>query len=99
MLSLAAHLRSGLASILGVTMNDTAAQTCGIVTFSVSGVSPAAVVDAAAQRRVMINASTATWAALGMHAKGLTQVVRASPQYFNTEAELDRLLEVVQDVV
>jgi cysteine desulfurase / selenocysteine lyase len=97
-LGLATHLRTGLASISGVTMHDNAEQTCGIVTFSVDGVVPTAVVAAAAQHQVTINASTATWAALDMHAKGLTQVVRASPHYFNTEAELDRLLSVVSQL-
>jgi selenocysteine lyase/cysteine desulfurase len=30
-----------------------------------------------------------------MEAKGLRSVARASPHYFNTDEELDRLLEVV----
>jgi selenocysteine lyase/cysteine desulfurase len=34
-----------------------------------------------------------------MDAKGLPEVVRASPHYFNTEDELDRLVATVRNVV
>ncbi len=94
-MKLATYLRTGLALLPGVVSHDTATHTCAIVTFSVAGHEPTAVVAAAAAQQISINTSTANWAALDMHAKGLTQVVRASPHYFNTEEELDRLLTVV----
>jgi cysteine desulfurase / selenocysteine lyase len=93
--SAADQLRAGLASNPRVTVHDTAAMRSGIVTFSVAGATPSSVVAAAAQRGVAINVSTATWAALDMEAKGLTQVVRASPHIFNTAEELGRVVEVV----
>ena len=93
--SLADQLRTGLAEITGVTVHDTAARRSGIVTFTVPGVDPPAIVDAAARDGIIISTSTAQWATLDMDAKGLDQVVRASPHYFNTEAELDKLVGVV----
>ena len=95
---LADRLRDGLASIGGVEVRDTAERRCGIVTFTVAGVSPADVVAAAAAASVIINESTAVWAALDMDAKHTPSVVRASPHYFNTEDEVDRLVDVVSDL-
>ena len=97
--ALAEGLRSMLSSIETVTVHDTAERRSGIVTFSVAGLEPRAVVDAAAAAGVRINEVTSTWAALDMEAKGLRSVVRASPHYFNTEAELALLGEVVDGCV
>jgi selenocysteine lyase/cysteine desulfurase len=96
--SLAAGLRAGLGRIDAVTVHDTAARLSGIVTFTVAGVEPAAVVDIADRNGITINASTAPWAALDMGAKGLTSVVRVSPHYFNTERELEQLVDVVDQL-
>jgi cysteine desulfurase/selenocysteine lyase len=92
---LADTLRDGLGGIDGVTVHDTAARRCGIVTFTVAGFEPSTIVEAADRHEITINASTAPWAALDMHSKGLDSVVRASPHYFNTEQELERLIDVV----
>jgi cysteine desulfurase len=92
-------LRHRLSQVERVTVRDTAVRRCGIVTFTVDGVEPADVVTSAANAGITINASTATWAALDMHAKSTPAVVRASPHYFNTEAELDQLADVVEQVV
>lgn len=89
------QLRHTLASIDGVQVRDTAAHRCGIVTFTVDGVRSADIVAAASRADVIVNESTAVWAALDMDAKHTPTVVRASPHYFNTEAELDRLAEIV----
>jgi selenocysteine lyase/cysteine desulfurase len=92
---LADDLRQGLDELPGVTVADTAARRSAIVTFQVEGVAPTDVVDAALREGIVINASTAVWAALDMDAKGLAHVVRASPHYFNTHDELDRLIASV----
>jgi cysteine desulfurase / selenocysteine lyase len=94
--TLADQLRVELSNIGGVTVHDTAADRCAIVTFSVAAVEPAQVVRTAADHGVSVNVSSANWAALDMHAKGLASVVRASPHYFNTEDELGRLIAAVQ---
>jgi len=92
---LAERLRADLGAIDGVVVRDTAARRCGIVTFTVDGVPADDVVDAATAADVVINASSAVWAALDMDAKETPLVVRASPHYFNTDADLDRLVDVV----
>ncbi len=89
------RFRADLAMNSRVTVHDTAALRSGIVTFSVAGASPSSVVSAAAERGAAINVSTATWAALDMEAKGLSQVVRVSPHIYNTASELDRVIETI----
>lgn len=96
--ALGEQLRSALADIEGVEVRDTAARRCGIVTFTVGGVAPAGVVAAASAVGVTINQSTSNWAAIDMDAKRTAAVVRASPHYFNTTADIDRLAAVVHDL-
>ena len=92
---LADDLRSGLGSQPGVSVADTAARRCAIVTFEVEGVAPSTVVDAAAAAGIVIGESVTVWSALDMEAKGLDRVVRASPHYFNTDGELERLIDTI----
>ena len=89
---LADDLRDGLEALPGVSGTDVAKSRSAIVTFQVDGVAAGDVVAAASRDGIVINESTAVWAALDMGAKGLSQVVRASPHYFNTHDELDRLI-------
>jgi cysteine desulfurase/selenocysteine lyase len=77
--ALAATLRDGLAAIPGVVVQDRGLRLGGIVTFTVDGV-PADAVQAALHR-----AGINTNVSLGV-------LVRASPHYYNTEDELERLL-------
>jgi selenocysteine lyase/cysteine desulfurase len=89
------RLRTDLVCLPGVTVRDTAARRCAIVTFTVDGVPAEAVVGTASDVGVVVNASTAVWAALDMDAKCTPTVVRASPHVFNTDADLSRLVDVV----
>jgi selenocysteine lyase/cysteine desulfurase len=92
---LADDLRDGLAALPAVSVTDLAERRRAIVTFQVEGVEPADLVAAAVEDGIVINESTAVWAAFDMDAKGLSHVVRASPHYFNTHDELDRLIGCV----
>jgi cysteine desulfurase / selenocysteine lyase len=92
--SLAERLRVGLVG-LGATVHDGDAERCAIVTFTVPNVDPLRVVTAAGYMEININSSTAEFARIDMDQRGLTRVVRASPHIYNTDEEIDRLLEVV----
>jgi cysteine desulfurase / selenocysteine lyase len=93
---LADEFRAQLATIPRVTVQDTAPNRCGIVTFTVDGIPPSEVVAKAAENDASISASSATWATLDMTAKSLTQVVRVSAHYYNTADELARVLDALQ---
>jgi selenocysteine lyase/cysteine desulfurase len=96
--SLAESLRGTLADIPGVAVHDQGAQRCAIVTFTKQGV-PA--LDIASRlREVGINTSVTSVesARFDFEARGLTDVVRVSPHYYNTHDELDRLCTVVERI-
>ncbi|MEY5017250.1 MAG: hypothetical protein RL431_299 [Actinomycetota bacterium] len=96
---LAADLRTSLGAVSGITVHETAVRRSAIVTFSVEGVAPSAVVNAAADAGITIGESTSDWSTLDMSAKGLHRVVRASPHYFNTESEVEHLVDTVELLV
>jgi selenocysteine lyase/cysteine desulfurase len=97
--ALARRLRSELAERPALTVHEPVPSPSGIVTFSVDGHDAPPIAAAARQAGVSINTSSAPWARLDMAAKGLTTVVRVSPHYYNTDGELDRLLDVVDGVI
>ncbi|EFV12111.1 aminotransferase class V-fold PLP-dependent enzyme [Segniliparus rugosus] len=94
----ARRLREGLARIPGARVWDLGEDLGGIVTFSLDGVSADEVVAELVERSVSCHFSRRTSAQHDMAAKGLTDVVRFSPHYFNTEPEVDHLLGLVSEV-
>jgi cysteine desulfurase / selenocysteine lyase len=92
---LAEHLRAGLAALPRVTVHDKGTRRCGIVTFTVEGVSPTEARQALADQGISTWVSTADHAQLDMPARGLTELVRASVHYVNTVDELDRTIDTV----
>jgi selenocysteine lyase/cysteine desulfurase len=95
---LADRLRGGLLRIPGVEVRDLGAERCAIVTFTVAGWPAAAVKAALATRGINVTASGRDSTRLDMEARGLAEVVRASPHYYNTEEEVDRLGSAVADI-
>ncbi len=93
---LAERLRRHLAEIGGVEVHDGGVRRGGIVAFTVAGAVPAAVAASCGAAGINVSVSEAPWARLDMTAPRPTAVVRASPHYYNTEDELDRLVGVVR---
>jgi cysteine desulfurase / selenocysteine lyase len=93
--ALAESLRDLLHARPGVTVHDQGAQRAGIVTFSVAGHDPDAVRATAHDHGINVWTTPANMARLDFDPRGLESVVRASVHYFNTEAELTRLCEVL----
>ena len=91
--SLAERLRAQLARIDGVTVHDKGAVKGGIVTFTVDGHDSADVKDRL--RAAAVNTSTTTPSHAHFDGRDLPALVRASAHYYNTDDELDRLVDVV----
>jgi cysteine desulfurase / selenocysteine lyase len=93
--ALAASLRSRLAGVNGVRVHDQGLRRCGIVTFTVDGVPAADVQRRLGEQGVNTSVSVASSAQFDLPRRGLTELVRASVHYYNTEAELDRLIDAL----
>lgn len=98
--ALAEHLRARLGELPGVTLCDTGRRKCGIVTFTLAGQDPEAMRLALAAQTPAINVSVSTRSStlLDLQARGLTSMVRASVHYYNTEEEIERLVEAVREM-
>lgn len=90
---LANRLRAGLAAIGGIEIRDLGRAPAAIVSFTVEGREARAVVSDAAAAGITIGVSNPSSTRLDAEARSLPPVVRASPHYYNTEAEIDRLIE------
>jgi cysteine desulfurase / selenocysteine lyase len=91
---LAETLRSELDALGNVTLLDGDGDRSGIVTFTVAGTSPDDIKERAASAGINVSVSNGPWIQPAS-ADFLTPVVRASPHYYNNEAELDRLVDLI----
>lgn len=96
---LATRLRQMLAAHPSVQVHDKGVDMCGIVTFSVEGVTAANVKAVLGSQGINTSVTSVTSSQYDFPRRGLDQVVRASPHYYNTEAELARLVEVVSALI
>ena len=94
----AEQMRNGLSDIAGVTVTDLGEQRSGIVSFTVEGWEPAAVRDALARQSVTVTVSGRSSTLLDMSSRNLDSVVRASPHYFVSPADIDTFLASVRDL-
>jgi selenocysteine lyase/cysteine desulfurase len=95
---LAAELRERLDAEPGLTVRDLGREKCGIVTFDVAGRGAADVADALRRERINVSVTPGSYARLDFGRRGLSEVVRASVHYYNTEAELDHLMRALSSL-
>jgi selenocysteine lyase/cysteine desulfurase len=93
--ALAQGLRTTLAEIPGVTVQDAGERRCGIVTFTVDGRPSAEVVVALESMGANAHVSGVEDSLLDYQHRGLPDLVRASVHYFNTDEEVQRFGELV----
>jgi len=92
---LAERLRNGLAAISGITIRDLGRTPGAIVSFTMEGYEADTIVSSAAAAGITIGASHPSSTRIDAKVRALPIVVRASPHYYNTEAEIDRLIDHV----
>lgn len=93
---LADRLRASLAELPGVTVRDLGRVRSGIVTFTKNGEAPPEIQARLRAANVSVSVSSRTSAQLDFGRRGLSQVVRASVHYFNTEREIEFLCRTLQ---
>jgi cysteine desulfurase / selenocysteine lyase len=92
---LADLLRARLEARDGVRVHDLGRRRCGIVTFTVDGVPAEDVRRRLAERAVNVSVSPVAYARFDLPRRALPDLVRASVHYYNTETEIDRLLDAL----
>lgn len=95
LISLAHQAREKLGSLSGVEVCDIGTRKGGIVTFTVAGREPTYIRQKLFEAGINIWTCTIRSARLDMEARGLDEVCRASFHYYNTEDEIERLVQEV----
>jgi selenocysteine lyase/cysteine desulfurase len=85
---LADRLRASLAELPGIKVHDLGRLRSGIVTFTKEGEPPRDIQARLRAANIGVSVSSKSSAQLDFGRRGLTQVVRASVHYFNTEDEI-----------
>ena len=84
-------LRRRLAEIPGVAVHDLGAVKGGIVTFTVAGMDPPAVLTALREQAINVSTSSPSSTRWDMETRGLRGLVRASVHYLTTDEEVEQL--------
>lgn len=96
---LAGNLRNKLYTLDGITVLDKGEKLCGIVTCSLKINDPDKLKEHLQNHR--INAGISLWhfATIDYQKKGVEWALRLSPHYYNTEEEIDQVVEVIGEFV
>jgi selenocysteine lyase/cysteine desulfurase len=97
--ALATTFRAQLNTLRGVTVWDLGIERCGIVSFTVDGKNPKEILHTLAQQSINVSVSTLNSTRLDMEARGLTELVRASVHYYNSEEEVERFCAALASVL
>lgn len=92
---LASMLRTNLAKIPFIVLQDLGQDQCGIVTFTSEKFTPYQIQQHLAKEKVNVSISLQEYARLDMTKRNLPALVRASVHYYNTETEVERFCEIL----
>ena len=92
------QLREQLSGLPGVAVHDQGAKRCAITTFSVAGLEAPVAHRLLAERDIIVSSSSPASTRLDADKRGLPDMVRASPHYYNSEEEIDRFIENLREI-
>jgi len=95
---LAATLRSRLSGLSGIRVLDRGSQLAAIVTIEVAGWDATELSKLLRTRGINSSASLRAYAVIDMDEKRAASALRLSPHYYNTEEEIDRVVEQLKAV-
>ena len=94
---LAEQLRRQLSDVTGLTVHDLGVDRSAIVSFSKQGIEARRLVDRLTVQQINVSVTDRGSTFLDMQERGLDDIIRASPHYYNTEEEIERLVAAVRD--
>ena len=95
---LAASIRNQLAQISSVEVLDIGRQKCAIVTFSLDNISAQEIKTRLAQKNINVSVSDPGSTLLDSTNRGLKDIVRVSPHYYNSESEIEQFIAAVGEM-
>ena len=96
--ALAADVRTALAEVPGVTVQDIGTRKCGICTFTHERLDAATISARLRAQAINTSVSDPNSTLLDATARGLPDLVRASVHYFNTDEEIDRFCRALREL-
>jgi len=96
--ALGAALRERLAELDAVRIFDRGRRRCAIVTFTVDGWNSEVLMTELRRRRINSSVSAREHALYDFTDKGVEACVRMSPHYYNTEQEVDEVVDAVREL-
>jgi selenocysteine lyase/cysteine desulfurase len=96
--ALGGRLREDLGQLPGVTIHDLGTHRCAIVTAKIAGRSADDVAAALGRANINVSITVAEDNPFDTEERGVHPLVRFSPHYYNTEAELDRAVALVAEI-
>jgi len=95
---LAASLRSKLSGLAGIRVLDRGEELAAIVTLQLAGWDATELSKLLRTRGINSAASLRAYAVIDMDEKQAASALRLSPHYYNTEEEIDRVVEQLKAV-
>ena len=96
--TLGERLREDLRQLPGVTTHDLGTHRCAIVTAKIAGRSAEDVAAALGRAGINVSTTVAEHNPLDTEERGVHPLVRFSPHYYNTQAEIDRTVAAVAEL-
>jgi selenocysteine lyase/cysteine desulfurase len=94
-LGLAARLREALGAVSGVEVHDQGLHKSAIVTFTKAGVGAEVIKAKLKDGGVNVSVTERAWAQWDFGQRGIAEVVRASPHYFNADEDIERFAAAI----
>lgn len=95
--TLAVQLRADIVALPGATVHDSS-NSSGIVTFSLTGITASLLKASLREQRISVGTTSARHTPIDMTARELSEVVRVSPHYFNTSAEMTAIVRAIRKI-
>ena len=96
---LAASLREKLSALPGAKIMDLGREQCAIVSFTIDGLDPRPTAAKLREQGISIGGTNQGSSLLDASRRNLPVMFRASPHYFNNEADLDALIAALKEML